>query len=59
MSDVQPAYDAAAAWAEIEAQQTARARLAEEALPLNMTALFDALAAAGITSVSPLTPNFK
>lgn len=51
MSDVQAAYDAAAAWAQIEAQQTARARLAGEALPLNKTTLFDALAAAGITSV--------
>lgn len=51
MSEVQRTYDAAAAWAQIEAQQTARARLAEEALPLNKTALFDALAQAGITSV--------
>ena len=51
MTEAQPAYDPAAAWAQIEAQYAARTRLAEEALPANKTALFDALAAAGITSV--------
>lgn len=39
MSDVQPAYDAPAAWAQIEAQQTARARLVEEAPPFSKRAL--------------------
>ena len=51
MSGPQPAYDPAAAWAQIEAQHAARAHLAAEALPLNKTALFDALAAAGIPRV--------
>lgn len=51
MSGPQPAYDPAAAWVQIEAQHAARARLAAEALPLNKAVLFDALAAAGITSV--------
>ena len=51
MTEAIPAYDPAAAWAQIEAQHAARARLADEALPANKAALFDALAAAGITSV--------
>lgn len=51
MTDAAPAYDPAAAWAQTEAQHAARARLADEALPANKAALFDALAAAGITSV--------
>ena len=51
MSEAQPAYDAAAAWAQIVAQDQTRAQLAADALPANKAALFDALAAAGITSV--------
>ena len=51
MSDPHSAYDPATVWAQIEAQHAARARLADEALPLNKAALFDALAAAGITGV--------
>ena len=51
MTEAIPAYDPAAAWAQIEAQHTARARLAVKALPANKAALFDALAAAGIASV--------
>ena len=51
MTEAQPAFDPTAAWAQIVAQQAARARLAEEALPANKAALFDALAAAGITFV--------
>ncbi len=48
MSEVQHAYDAAAARAQIEAQQTARARLVEEAPPFSKAALFDVLVVAGI-----------
>lgn len=51
MTDINPVIDPAALWAQIEAQHAARTRLAEEALPQNKAALFDALAAAGITSV--------
>ena len=51
MTEAQPAYDPTAAWAQIVAQHAARARLAEEALPANKAALFDALAAADITCV--------
>ncbi len=51
MTDTVSAYNAAAAWALIEAQHAARACLAEEALPLNKTALFGALEAAKITSI--------
>jgi hypothetical protein len=39
-------------WEAWQAQERERARLAAEALPLNKTALFDALAAAGITCVT-------
>lgn len=51
MTEAQPAYDPAALWAQIEAQNSAYCRLAEEVLPANKAALFDALAAAGITIV--------
>ena len=51
MSDPQSTYDPESAWAEINAQHAARTRLAAKALPHNKAALFDALAAAGITSV--------
>ena len=51
MTDVTPSYDPAAAWAAIEAQHAARTRLADEVRPANKTALLDALAAAGISSV--------
>ncbi len=51
MSDIQLTIDPTALWAQIEAQHAARTRLAEEALPRNKAALFDALAAVGITSV--------
>lgn len=51
MTDAQPAWDPAALWARIEAEAAARTELAAEALPLNKAALFDALAAAGITVV--------
>lgn len=51
MSDTQQTIDPAVLWAQIEAQHAARATLAEEALPTNKAALFDALATAGITSV--------
>ena len=51
MTEANPAYDPAALWAQIEAQHAARAHLAEDTLPTNKTALFDALAQAGITSV--------
>jgi hypothetical protein len=52
MSDTpNPAYDPASLFAEIVAQQNTYRRLAEQALPANKAALFDALAAAGITSV--------
>ena len=51
MTDVTPSYNPAAAWAAIEAQHAARTRLADEVRPANKTALLDALAAAGISSV--------
>lgn len=51
MTEATPAYNPAAAWAQIEAQHAARAHLAEDALPANKAALFQALAGAGITSV--------
>ena len=50
MTEAQPAYDPAVAWAQIEAQHAARARLAEAALSANKASLFNALAVA-ITSV--------
>ena len=51
MTEAQPVQDAVAVWQQMIAQDDARSRLAEEALPGNKAALFDALAAAGITSV--------
>lgn len=51
MNDATPTIDPAALWAQIEAQHAARAAFAANALPTNKTALFDTLAAAGITSV--------
>ncbi len=51
MSDTNPVIDPEALWAQVEAQHAARARLTEQALPQNKTALFDALATAGIASV--------
>lgn len=51
MTEAQSAQDAVAVWQQLVAQDDARSRLAEEALPGNKAALFDALAAAGITSV--------
>ena len=51
MTEAQPACDPTSAWAQIVAQHAARAGLAEEALPTNKAALFDALAAADITCV--------
>ena len=51
MTEAAPAYDPAAIWAQIETQHAARNHLAAKALPANKAALFDALAAAGITSV--------
>ena len=51
MTEVQSAQDAVAVWQQLIAHDDARSRLAEEALPDNKAALFDALAAAGITSV--------
>ena len=51
MTEAQPAYHATAAWAQIVAQDHARAQLAADALPANKAALFDVLAAADITSL--------
>lgn len=51
MSDINPVIDPEALWARIEDEHAARAQLAEEALPQNKAALFDALATAGITNV--------
>ncbi len=51
MSDINPVIDPEALWAKIEDQHAARAQLAEETLPQNKAALFDALASAGITNV--------
>ena len=51
MTEVQSAQDAVAVWQQLIAQDDTRSRLAEEALPRNKAALFDALAVAGITSV--------
>lgn len=51
MTENASAQDAAAMWQQMIAQDDARTRLAEEALPANKAALFHALAAAGITSV--------
>ena len=51
MTELNPAYDPVLIWAQIETQHAARARLAEEVLPANKAALFDVLAAAGVTSV--------
>ncbi len=52
MTDDRSVRDAVAEWRQLIAQGDARARLADEALPANKTALFDALAAVGITIVS-------
>ena len=51
MTDEKSVQDAVAEWRQLIAQDDARAHSADEALPANKTALFDALAAAGITSV--------
>ena len=51
MTEIQSAQDAVAVWQQLIAHDDARNRLAEEALPGNKAALFDALASAGITSV--------
>ena len=51
MTDTTPSYDAAALWAAVEAQHTARTRLADELGPTNKTAILAALAVAGITIV--------
>ena len=51
MTEVQSAQDAVAVWQQLIAQDDTRSGLAEEALPRNKAALFDALAVAGITSV--------
>ena len=51
MTEIQSAQDAVAVWQQLIAQDDARSRLAEEALPGNKAALFDVLANAGITSV--------
>lgn len=51
MIEAASAFDAAAAWAQIEGQQAARNHLAAEVLPTNKSALFDALAAAGLSRV--------
>ena len=51
MTEAQPAYDPAAVWAQIVAEQSARSRLAETALPANKAAVFNALTAADITCV--------
>ena len=51
MTEIPSAQDAVAVWQQLIAQDDARSRLAEEALPGNKVALFDVLAAAGITSV--------
>lgn len=51
MTEAVPAFDADEPGAQIQAQHTARDHLAEEFVPGNKAALFDALAAAGITSV--------
>ena len=51
MTEVQSAQDTVAVWQQLIAQDEARSRLAEEALPGNKAAVFDALAIAGITSV--------
>ena len=51
MTEDPSVHDAVAAWQQLIAQDDARTALAAEALPANKTALFDALAEAGITSV--------
>lgn len=51
MSETHTTPDPAAAWSQIEAQHALRIHLAADAQPLNKAALFDALAAAAITSV--------
>ena len=51
MTENASAQDAAAMWQQMIAQDGARSRLAEEALPANKAALFEALAAAEFTSV--------
>ncbi len=52
MTDDRSVRDAVAEWRQLIAQDDARTALAAEALPTNKAALFDALAAAGITTVS-------
>ena len=51
MNEDPSVHDAIAAWRQLIAQDDARTALAAEALPANKTALFDALAEAGITSI--------
>lgn len=51
MTENASAQDAVAVWQQMIAQDDARVRLAEDALPANKAALFEALAAGGITSV--------
>ena len=51
MTEVTPSYDPAAAYAAIEAQHSARSRLADEVRPANKAAILTVLGAAGITSV--------
>ena len=51
MTEIPSAHDAVAVWQQLISQDVARSRLAEEALPGNKAALFDALAAAGMTRV--------
>lgn len=51
MTENPSVQDAVAVWQQLIAQDDARSRLAEEALPANKAALFDALAAAGITCI--------
>ena len=51
MTDTPSERGPAAVWQGLLAAQSARTALAEQALPGNKTALFNALAAAGITSV--------
>ena len=51
MTEGQSVQDAVAVWQQSVVRDDARSRLAEEALPGNKAALFEALARAGVTSV--------
>lgn len=51
MADDIPAIDPADIWAQVQRQHALRAGLAESVLASNKTAVFDALASAGITCV--------